>query len=94
MSPARSRRRPRRARRQRTRPIRRLLVGTAVALLTAAVGLALLVRASRPKAKQPFRFPAAAQVTPTAEIDASERARLQAVLEELRKTPGAPQSQR
>jgi len=64
------------------------------ALLMAAAGIALLVRASRPAAPEPFRFPAAQATTPTVEIDGAERARLDALLEELGKTPGAPQPHR
>jgi len=71
-----------------------MVVATAVGLSVAAAGIALLWRASRPPAHEPFRFPASAATSPTAEIDATDRARLEAVLNELRKTPGVPAAHR
>jgi hypothetical protein len=74
--------------------VRQVAIAAAVAVFTAAAGIALLLRASRPPAREPFRFPAAAVTTPTAEIEDAERARLQDLLNELRKTPGAPSAHR
>lgn len=66
----------------------------AVVAALAAGAIALLVRASRPPEHQPFRFPATAGKTPGAELDAETRARLEAGLRGLLKTPGVAPDQR
>jgi hypothetical protein len=52
-----------------------------VAVFVAAAAVLLLARATRPSDPEPFRFPpGAAGTSPKAEIDAAERARLEALL--------------
>ncbi|MGH7789974.1 MAG: hypothetical protein ACRERC_24110 [Candidatus Binatia bacterium] len=59
-----------------------------VAVFVAAAGVLLLTRAARPPDPQPFRFPpGAAGTTPTAEIDATERARLDALVKGVAEAP-------
>ena len=70
------------------------MMAAVVAALAALGGIALLVRASRPPEHQPFRFPAAAGKTPSAELDAETRARLEAGLRGLLKTPDVAPDQR
>lgn len=64
-----------------------MAIGALAALIAAAAAIALVMRISRPLAPQPFHFPAVVAVTPTVEINAAERARLEQVLRELGQTP-------
>jgi len=57
------------------------------AVVAAGAAVALLLQISRPPAPQPFHFPPSVAATPTVEITAAERARLEQVLYQLRDTP-------
>lgn len=82
-------RRPKRRPKRRSRTARsRWTVAIIAVIVAAGAGIALLLQATRPPTAQPFHFPAVNGATPTVEIDASERARLQAILDGLRPTPG------
>ncbi len=85
-------RRPTRRPKRRTRTHRnRWTVAVVATVVAAGAGIALLLQATRPPSAQPFRFPSTLEATPTVEIEASERARLKAILDGLRATPADDQ---
>jgi hypothetical protein len=67
---------------------RRMIVVLVAMLVAGGAVIALLVSASRPPTAQPFHFPGAHAATPTVEISAGERARLEQILNGIRETPG------